>query len=592
MADGTLSAGTVSLAVKPDTSGFGAKLKSSVTSQVKGTGEHIGGMLRDGLKAMAGPIAAVGAGFAIEKIVSGSIDSFESLAGSVKQLQRISGGTVEQVSGLRGAMQLAGVDTSKLSTAMTIFTKNVGQAGTNAKKAATMNAVFGQSIKDAHGNIKPMAELLPGLADRFKAMPDGAQKTALAMQLFGRQGAAMIPFLNKGSDGIKDLTAKAKEMGLALDDNSMKSFAEAKKSQREFDASMQGLQVTIGQALMPIMEAMVGVIRDKIVPWFQVAVKWVKQHEKAFKDLGERIKSFVTPIFDAVAEALKKVVGWIIKNRDWLIALGVAIGAGVLAFKLYEGTLVAISLAQKAWATGLLIFQLLTGQATLAQIGFNTALLANPIGLIIAAVAALVAGLVWFFTQTKIGQQLWSQFTGFLQNSVKAIGGFFVGLWKGIVNGWNGMVNGIKGVFNFIGGLIKGYINGWIWVIESAINFIIGGLNGLVKGANTILGPLGDAIHVNIKVGEIPNLSIPRLAKGGVVPATPGGRQVVVGEGGKSEAIIPLDRLQAMMNNAGTSNRPIYADGIGLLGWVRQAANGEAKLVFNTEISNVLRGSR
>ncbi|MFJ4230115.1 hypothetical protein ACIPYV_21325, partial [Paenarthrobacter nicotinovorans] len=86
--------------------------------------------------------------------------------------------------------------------------------------------------------VKPMAEILPGLADKFKSMPDGAEKTALATQLFGRSGAQMLPFLNKGSEGIGQLTDKAKQMGLVIDDVSAKSFGAAKVSAREYSMSL------------------------------------------------------------------------------------------------------------------------------------------------------------------------------------------------------------------------------------------------------------------------------------------------------------------------------------------------------------------
>jgi hypothetical protein len=593
MAEGTLSAGTISLGVKPDTKGFGAKLKAGITGQVKGTGEHIGGMIKDGLKMMAGPIAAVAGTMGVEKIVENSVHAFEDLAGSVRQIQRVSGGTVEEVSGLRGAMQLAGVDTQKASGIMMIFAKNLGKAGTDAAKTAEMNKLFGQSIKDANGQIKPMAELLPGLADKFKAMPDGASKTALAMQLFGRQGSAILPFLNKGADGIKELTAKSKELGLTLDQNSINSFAKAKAEQREFDAAMQGLQVTLGRALLPVMEGFVNLIRQKVLPVVQAAVQWVNHNKGAFQKWGDTIKGILQPILNTLVGIIKNVVGWVVQNKDTLLTLTAAIGGAVAAFKLYQVAIIIANGAQKAWAFMQGIVKVATGQATFAQLGFNSALLANPIALIIIAVAGLVAGLVFFFTKTKLGQELWKKFTAFLGDTIKNIGKWFGGLWKSISDGWNAMVKVVQGVFTFIGNLFKGAVNGYISIWEGMINFVINGINGMLKIVNGALGTIGKAIGLNVQIGLIPNVKIPRLAEGGIVPATPGGRLVHVAEAGQAEAVIPLSKMQAMMaNQGGGRERPIHADGIGLIGVLRETARGEAKLVFNHELSKVMRGAR
>ncbi|MBF4574672.1 tape measure protein [Frondihabitans sp. VKM Ac-2883] len=80
-----------------------------------------------------------------------------------------------------------------------------------------------------------------------------------------------------------------------------------------------------------------------------------------------------------------------------------------------------------------------TGAATAAQWLFNAALTANPIGIIIVAIAALVAGLIYFFTQTKAGQAAWAAFTMFLGTAWEVIKALFTAgiavvsaLWTGL----------------------------------------------------------------------------------------------------------------------------------------------------------------
>lgn len=561
-----LSAGTVSLGVKPDTKEFGGLLKSGVGKAAKGVGEHMGGIIKDGLKTMAGPIAAVTAAFGVKNLVEGSIKSFEDLAGSVKKIQRVTGGTTEEVSSMRGAMQLAGVDVGNIDGLMNRFSMTLSRAGKNTKDTAAMNALFGQSIKDASGNIKPMAQLLPGLADKFKAMPDGANKTALAMQIFGRQGAQLLPVLNKGRDGISELTDKAKDMGLVLDDAGMKKFAESRKAQREFQATLQGLQVTMGEAFLPVMEALVNLVRDGLIPIIKKVKDWFKEHQKATEELGNAIKTKLMPIMNNIIGVFQSVIAWVIQNREVLLPLVVAVLAGVAAFKI--------------WTTAIAIWQGITKAAAAIQLVFNAVLSANPIMIVVVAIAALVAGLIYFFTQTKVGQKVWAGFSAFIGDTIKAIGGWFSGLWKGIVSTFNGIGKFIGGVFGVVGGLIKGYIDIWIGLI----NFIITGLDSLQMDIPSWV-PLVGGQHWGINIPKIP-----MLAEGGVVPATPGGRVVRVAEAGQAEAVIPLDKLAAM--GGGASKQPIMADGIGLVGWMEKAAGKQAKIVFNTEMGKVLGGSR
>ena len=465
MAD-TLQAGGVSLIVKPDTTGFAGELKSKILGGVSGVGEGMGGMILGGLKSMAGPIAAVAAGFGIKSIIDDSIHSFENLAGGVKGMQRVLGGTTEEVSGMRAAMQLAGVPVDNLQSTMARFAKNLAEADTKGSKIGDTFAYMGIKATDAHGKLRTVNDLLPELADKFKDMPNGPEKTADAIAIFGRQGAAMLPFLNKGSEGIAELTAKAKEMGLTLDDAAMDKFAESKKATREFNLEMDGLKVTLGQAFLPVLEAVQNAFREFFIPLIEKATHFVKDHQKQFDDLAETIKSIVTPVVNTLLEGIKNLTSWVIQNKDVIIALGVAVGAGVIAFQGYQLVMGAITLAQKAWLVIQGIQKVVTGEATLAQLGLNSALIANPIGLVIAAIAALVAGLVWFFTQTKVGQEAWKNFTQFLSTA-------WSGFTKWITDVWTSTSKWLSDAFTNIGKFFSDTWNNMGKFLKTALDFIV-----------------------------------------------------------------------------------------------------------------------
>lgn len=338
---GAVELATAYIALVPSMKGASQKISEQLTPAA-GTagaegGSSLGSALMGGLKKFALPIAGVVAAFSVGKLVKDSTEQFESYAGAVKGFGRLAGGAVEQFSGLRGAMQLSGVDVNNATGAITIFSKNLGKAGQDSTKTAAMTKLLGESFKDAHGNIKPMSELLPGLSDKFKSMPDGAAKTALATQLFGRAGAQMLPFLNQGSAGIAELTKQAGKMGLVLDDTSMRIFGDAKKSAREYSTSIQGLKIQLGQSLTPALDAVHNVFRSAMIPIIQAGTQaFIKAREpimhfaEGVQAMADRVRAGMTGIITLFSTGkftggLRKalgieedsaVVGVILKIRD------------------------------------------------------------------------------------------------------------------------------------------------------------------------------------------------------------------------------------------------------------------------------------
>ena len=206
-----------------------------------------------------------------------------------------------------------------------------------------------------------------------------------------------------------------------------------------------------------------------------------------------------------------------------------------------------------------------TGVATAAQWAFNAALSANPIGIIIVAVAALVAGLALFFSQTEVGRAAWAAFTGYVVSQAQAMAQFFSyifgewlpSIWTGFVEflgtAWVGFSEGFMAVLGFLGDFFKDVINGYIGMWENFINFFVDGINSIIRGLNRIkvnipATALTPALSFGVNIPTIPNVELPRLAEGGIVKARPGGIIANIGEGGQDEAVIPLNKMGKMGN--------------------------------------------
>ena len=236
---------------------------------------------------------------------------------------------------------------------------------------------------------------------------------------------------------------------------------------------------------------------------------------------------------------------------------------------------------------------------TAAQLIFNAVMAANPIGLVITAVAVFTAAVIYLATQTTFFQDAWVAMSEFVSKAwekfkevfvkvVKELGNFFGGIvkeistsWKKMTDAigraiqsagkfikgiWDGLVEGVNNGISSIGSFFestwdgvtnffRGVVNGYISIFESFFNFVIGGANGLIRALNRIsIDVPGTAFTepftIGVNLPTLSKLSIPRLADGGIVMPTPGGILANIGEGGQPEAVIPLDR----MNGVGTTN--------------------------------------
>lgn len=146
------------------------------------------------------------------------------------------------------------------------------------------------------------------------------------------------------------------------------------------------------------------------------------------------IGSKAIPAVDGFVTGLSQTGQWVQQNTTWLGPLAVAVGV----FGAAMGALSVVNTVQ-GWLKA----------ATAAQWGLNFAMRANPVGLIVTAIGALVAGLVWFFTQTDVGKQIvanaWAWIQGAIANVVswwnstlvpalQTVGQWFSDVWSGAVS--------------------------------------------------------------------------------------------------------------------------------------------------------------
>lgn len=184
-------------------------------------------------------------------------------------------------------------------------------------------------------------------------------------------------------------------------------------------------------------------------------------------------------VLNTVATAAQTVGGWLKTAGDWISQ----------NLDLVTPLVAAIGGAVAAVTTAMRI-------AAVAQALLNAVMAANPIMLVITLIAALVAGLTYFFTCTNTGKAVWSSFTSFLSGCVQGIIGFFSGLGSTIVGIFNSAANGARNAWNGVVGWFRGlpssiagfFGNAGSILYNAGASIISGFLNGLKSMWSNVTG--------------------------------------------------------------------------------------------------------
>lgn len=156
----------------------------------------------------------VGAAAGLAALTKSAIDNADAIS---KQSQ-IVGIDTENLSKLKYAADLSDVSFEALGKGLVKFNKGIVEARSGTGAQADAFTSLGVSLKNADGSWKSTNQLVEEVADQFSRFEDGATKTALATDLFGKSGADLIPMLNGGRQTIKEAGDELERMGGVIDE--------------------------------------------------------------------------------------------------------------------------------------------------------------------------------------------------------------------------------------------------------------------------------------------------------------------------------------------------------------------------------------
>ena len=408
------------------------------------------------------------------------------------------GGTGEQ---LKGVVQAYG----QMSAAGKVTAENIGQLTDN-------NTALGSSLKDTIMKMNPLLQ-------KYGSFNEAVSEGAVSMDMLDKAMEKMA----KGSGG------GVKTIGDAWD---------------SFNETMSIALIPTLNALTPIISSLI----DQMSDWGESAGKSVSNVVKYFQDLFQKLQENAATLafleawdniksaFDSIVSIIGNVINSFLgintettKNATSIdnVAKSIAIFAGKFsevtkkisdflkkireskrAMDTLKGTLVVLASAFVALKVingivkAIELYNKIVKIGTAIQGAFNAVMAINPFVALGIAIAAIVAGLVYFFTQTKTGKKIWADFVDFLKSAWDGIVSFFSGIGQWFADIWNGVVDGAKGIWqglvDWFSGIVQGIQNIWGGIITFFTTLwttVVTGIQTAWAGVTGFFGGIFNAVR-------------------------------------------------------------------------------------------------
>ena len=220
-----------------------------ITASAEGAKSALGKMKND--------LMAIGAGVGVVGIGAKLAKEAIQWDVAVKKLSGITGATAKETSELLAVANYMGIAMEDSAGAFAKFSKNVGAAKekmevarAEGKLGTDIFSKLGYTLEQIQG--KNTVEVFKMIQERLRGMKDGAEKTRVEMELFGRTGYQMHAMLNMSAEQMDKVAERAKAMGLIIDDDTAAKSAKLNRELKDLENTGKRLAVSIGHELVPV----------------------------------------------------------------------------------------------------------------------------------------------------------------------------------------------------------------------------------------------------------------------------------------------------------------------------------------------------
>jgi len=397
-----------------------------------------------GKKALVGlTAAAAAAGAALFKLMSDGGNFADELI-TLSNKTRIS---TQQLQELDYAARFVDVSVETMTGSMNKMTKTMDSAR-DAMATGKLNDQaqaykdLGIQITNTDGSLRNNKDVFYEVIDALGKVTNETERDALSMQIFGKSATELNPLIKAGSTELNRLALEAHQVGAVVSDEGVSALGAFDDNMETLTASTKGLMNEALAQLAPVINDLVLQLKDNM---------------------------------PAIIEGIKGFITFVIDNGPLITSIIGAIAAGLVAWNVVTMIQGLITMV-KGW-------QAATEGMTLAQALLNIVMAANPVGIIITLIAALVAGILILWNTNEgfrnAVKKIFSDIVTTISGAVDKIVNFFkvtlpetlgkVGEWftnigenivKGVWDGITGMADwfGDK-VGDFFGGMVDGVKN-------------------------------------------------------------------------------------------------------------------------------------
>ena len=552
--ESAISSGSWNIEAKMDTKGVNSGI-DGMKSRFSGLREIAVGAFR---QIGASAVSAVGNG--LKGWVSDAMDTQKAMI-SLQNTMKFKGNgqdfdyVSKSMQKLAKATNANTEDTLKLSTTFIGLGDTAEKAVDKTEALVKANQAFGgtgeqlKGVVQAYGQMsasgKVTAENINQLTDNNTALGSALKSTVMEMNPALKQYASFAEASENGAVSVEMLDKAMQKLGKAGGDG-VTTISDAWDSFNE----------TLSLALLPTLDALTPIISaliDKMAGWGESAGKSVSNVVKYFQDLFQKLQENAATLafleawdniksaFDSIVSIIANVINSFLginkettKNATSIdnVAKSIAVFAGKFSEvtkkiadflkKISESksAMDNIKVALVALASAFVALKVINGIikafeiynnivriGTAIQKAFNAIMAINPFVALGIAIAAIVAGLVYFFTQTETGKKVWASFVDFLSQSIEAIKQFFTGLGTWFSELWTSTVEGTKTIWNGITEFFSGLWNGIVTIITNvfatiasavtdAYNWFVTTFQPLISFYQSIFNLIGSIINV------------------------------------------------------------------------------------------------
>ena len=546
--ESAISSGSWNIEAKMDTKGINSGI-DGMKSRFSGLREIAVGAFR---QIGSSAVSAVGNG--LKGLVSDAMDTQKAMI-SLQNTMKFKGNGQDFDYVSKSMQNLAKDTNANTEDTLKLSTTFIG-LGDTAKKAVgktealvKANQAFGgtgeqlKGVVQAYGQMsaagKVTAENINQLTDNNTALGSALKSTVMEMNPALKQYGSFAEASEEGAISVEMLDKAMQKLGKA-GGGGVTTISDAWDSFNE----------TLSLALLPTLDALTPIISgliDKMSGWGESAGKTITKVIKYFQDLFQKLQENAATLafleawdniksaFDSIVSIIANVINSFLginkettKNATSIdnVAKSIAVFAGKFSEvtkkiadflkKISESksAMDNIKVALVALASAFVALKVINGIikafeiynnivkiGTAIQGAFNAVMAINPFVALGIAIAAIVAGLIYFFTQTETGKKAWQSFVEFLKSAWDGIVSFFSGIGQWFADIWNGAVDGAKGIWQglvdwFIG-IVQGIQNIWNGIITFFSNLwttVIGGIQSVWGGVTGFFSGIFNAV--------------------------------------------------------------------------------------------------